>query len=176
MSRYIQKSFSPQIQFIYDHNKGIFIIKDQEKKTCFLINNTYNRCAINDKLNKIFFDKKFFKYDVFKSLFDRNSSSLKIKKLNLVGVGYRAILNNENHQKIIQLRLGYCHSVYFKIPSGIIVHCPKPSKIIILGNCQYSVNNFAFKIRSYRKPDPYKGKGVLYSNETIILKEGKKLN
>lgn len=176
MSRYIRKSFPPQIQFIYDHDKGILIIENQEKRICFLINSTYNNCAINSKSNEIFFDKKFFKYNAFKFLFNKNPNSIKIKKLNLIGVGYRALLINESNQKFIQLRLGYCHSVYLKIPSGIIVHCPKPSKIIILGNCQYSVNNFAFKIRSYRKPDPYKGKGVLYSNETILFKEGKKLN
>ena len=176
MSRYIKKSFPSQIQFIYDYDKNILIIKNREKIICFLINSTYNKCAINSKSNEIFFDKKFFKYDVFKFLFNKKSNSIKIKKLNLVGVGYRALLINESNQKFLQLRLGYCHSVYLKIPSGIIVHCPKPSKIIILGKCQYSINNFAFKIRSYRKPDPYKGKGVLYSNETILLKEGKKLN
>jgi large subunit ribosomal protein L6 len=92
------------------------------------------------------------------------------KKLEITGVGYRAALQGKN----LQLALGYSHDVVYAIPEGIAITVPKPTEIIIVGNDSQRVGQVAAEIRSYRPPEPYKGKGVKYSNEFIFRKEGKK--
>ena len=92
------------------------------------------------------------------------------KTLDISGVGYRAALKG----KEIQLQLGYSHDVLYPIPEGIQVQCPKPTEIIISGIDAAKVGQVAAEIRQYRKPEPYKGKGIKYSNEFIFRKEGKK--
>ena len=92
------------------------------------------------------------------------------KKLEITGVGYRAALQGKN----LQLALGYSHDVIFPIPEGIAITVPKPTEIIIVGNDSQRVGQVAAEIRSYRPPEPYKGKGVKYANEFIFRKEGKK--
>jgi large subunit ribosomal protein L6 len=92
------------------------------------------------------------------------------KKLDITGVGYRAALQG----KKLQLALGYSHDVIYDIPEGILVTVPKPTEILISGNDSQRVGQVAAEIRSYRPPEPYKGKGVRYSDEFIFRKEGKK--
>jgi large subunit ribosomal protein L6 len=92
------------------------------------------------------------------------------KKLEITGVGYRAALQGKN----LQLALGYSHDVVYKIPEGIAITVPKPTEIVINGSDSQRVGQVAAEIRSYRPPEPYKGKGVKYSNEFIFRKEGKK--
>ena len=92
------------------------------------------------------------------------------KKLEITGVGYRAALQGKN----LQLALGYSHDVIYKIPEGIAITVPKPTEITITGNDSQRVGQVAAEIRSYRPPEPYKGKGVKYANEFIFRKEGKK--
>jgi large subunit ribosomal protein L6 len=92
------------------------------------------------------------------------------KKLELVGVGYRAKLSGN----ILDLSLGFSHSVNHAIPAGITVEVPSNTEIIIKGSDKQKVGQVAADIRSYRPPEPYKGKGVKYSDETIIRKEAKK--
>jgi large subunit ribosomal protein L6 len=92
------------------------------------------------------------------------------KKLEITGVGYRAALQGKN----LQLALGYSHDVIFPIPEGIAITVPKPTEIVIVGNDSQRVGQVAAEIRSYRPPEPYKGKGVKYANEFIFRKEGKK--
>ena len=92
------------------------------------------------------------------------------KKLEITGVGYRAALQGKN----LQLALGYSHDVVYAIPEGIAITVPKPTEIVITGNDIQRVGQVAAEIRSYRPPEPYKGKGVKYSNEFIFRKEGKK--
>jgi large subunit ribosomal protein L6 len=92
------------------------------------------------------------------------------KKLEITGVGYRAALQGKN----LQLALGYSHDVVFAIPEGIVITVPKPTEIVIVGNDGQRVGQVAAEIRSYRPPEPYKGKGVKYSDEFIFRKEGKK--
>src|SRR6202035_5369254 len=86
------------------------------------------------------------------------------KKLEITGVGYRAALQGKN----LQLALGYSHDVVYAIT------VPKPTEIVINGNDSQRVGQVAAEIRSYRPPEPYKGKGVKYSDEFIFRKEGKK--
>lgn len=92
------------------------------------------------------------------------------KKLQLVGVGYRAQLQGSN----LNLSLGFSHPVEFAIPNGIKIELPSQTEIIVSGADKQLVGEVAAKIRAYRPPEPYKGKGIRYSDERISLKEAKK--
>ena len=92
------------------------------------------------------------------------------KDLQINGVGYRAQVQG----KTLKLALGYSHDVDFEIPEGIDIKCPKPTEIEISGIDQQQVGQVAAKIRGWRPPEPYKGKGVKYREERIFRKEGKK--
>ena len=91
------------------------------------------------------------------------------KKLEIVGVGYRA--NKQGNQ--IVLSLGFSHPVELTAPEGITLEVPTQTEIIVKGINKQLVGNYAAKIRAYRKPEPYKGKGVRYAGEIIRRKEGK---
>jgi len=95
-------------------------------------------------------------------------------QLKLVGVGYKVSLGLINNVSVLILNLGYSHTVSIRIPVSLKVACTKNTAISIFGSDKQFVNNFAAVIRSYKKPEPYKGKGILYQNEKIILKEGKR--
>ncbi len=92
------------------------------------------------------------------------------KKLDLVGVGYRAQVQG----KALNLTLGFSHPVSFTIPAGITIETPSQTEIIVKGLDRQQVGAVAAKIRAYRPPEPYKGKGVKYSDEVIVRKEVKK--
>jgi large subunit ribosomal protein L6 len=92
------------------------------------------------------------------------------KRLEINGVGYRAAMSGKN----LQLSLGYSHDVIYEVPSGVTVACPKPTEIVVSGIDKRLVGQVAAEIRDYRGPEPYKGKGVKYVDETIFRKEGKK--
>ena len=93
-----------------------------------------------------------------------------LKKLTLVGVGYRASAQG----KKLNLALGFSHPVDYPIPDGITVETPSQTEIIIKGASKQLVGQVAAEIRGFRPPEPYKGKGVRYSTERVILKEAKK--
>lgn len=92
------------------------------------------------------------------------------RKLLLQGVGYRAQVQGTN----LKLSLGFSHDVDFPVPEGIKVECPSQTEIIISGIDKQKVGQVASEIRSYRPPEPYKGKGVRYDGEYVFRKEGKK--
>jgi len=92
------------------------------------------------------------------------------RKLNLVGVGYRAQAAGDT----LNLTLGFSHPVAHKMPAGITVATPTQPEIVIKGVDKQLVGQVAAEVRAYRKPEPYKGKGVRYSDEVIVLKETKK--
>jgi large subunit ribosomal protein L6 len=92
------------------------------------------------------------------------------RKLEINGVGYKAAVAGKN----LQLSLGYSHDVVFPIPQGIAITTPKPTEITIVGIDKRLVGQVAAEIRAFRPPEPYKGKGVKYSDEFIFRKEGKK--
>ncbi len=92
------------------------------------------------------------------------------KKLEINGVGYRAALQGQG----LQLNLGYSHDVVYAIPQGIDITVPKPTEIVVSGIDKQRVGQVAAEIRGWRPPEPYKGKGVKYADETIFRKEGKK--
>ena len=90
--------------------------------------------------------------------------------LEINGVGYRAAVQG----KTLNLQLGYSHDIAFPIPSDVTITCEKPTAITIAGADKQRVGEIAAKIRSFRGPEPYKGKGVKYATEIIRRKEGKK--
>lgn len=92
------------------------------------------------------------------------------KKLQLVGVGYKA----QSQGNELTLTVGFSHPVIFKMPAGIKVETPAPTEILIKGVDQQSVGKIASEIRAVRPPEPYKGKGIRYADEKIIIKETKK--
>ncbi|NNE38640.1 MAG: 50S ribosomal protein L6 [Gammaproteobacteria bacterium] len=92
------------------------------------------------------------------------------KKLDIIGVGYRAAAQG----KKLNLTLGFSHPVVFPIPEGITIETPSQTEIVIKGCDKQQVGQVAANIRAYREPEPYKGKGVKYSDERIIRKEAKK--
>jgi large subunit ribosomal protein L6 len=93
-----------------------------------------------------------------------------MKKLLLVGVGYRAAVQGTK----LNLTLGFSHPVAYEIPEGIKISTPSQTEIVIEGIDKQKVGQVAAEIRAYRPPEPYKGKGVRYSDEKVILKETKK--
>jgi large subunit ribosomal protein L6 len=92
------------------------------------------------------------------------------RKLEINGVGYRAAVQGQG----LQLNLGYSHDVVYPIPQGIEIKTPKPTEIEISGIDKQRVGQVAAEIRDWRPPEPYKGKGIKYAEETIFRKEGKK--
>jgi len=92
------------------------------------------------------------------------------KELEINGVGYRAQVQG----KTLQLALGFSHDVNYPVPDGIEIKTPKPTEVVITGIDKQKVGQVAAEIRSYRPPEPYKGKGVKYVDEYIFRKEGKK--
>jgi large subunit ribosomal protein L6 len=92
------------------------------------------------------------------------------RQLEINGVGYRAAVQG----KVLQLQLGYSHDVNYPIPPDVAIKCEKPTSIAISGADKQRVGQVAAEIRAYRKPEPYKGKGIKYAEEKILRKEGKK--
>ncbi|MDD5719014.1 MAG: 50S ribosomal protein L6 [Candidatus Krumholzibacteria bacterium] len=91
------------------------------------------------------------------------------KVLLIEGVGYRAAVKG----RVLDLQLQYSHPVNYEIPDGVTIECPEPTKIIVKGLDKQQVGQVAAEIRAYRKPEPYKGKGIRYDDEKIQRKAGK---
>ena len=92
------------------------------------------------------------------------------KTLLLNGVGYRA----EMRGKELRMQLGFSHDILYPVPEDIEIACPRPTEITVSGRDRQRVGQVAANLRAYRPPEPYKGKGVRYSDETVFRKEGKK--
>ena len=92
------------------------------------------------------------------------------KRLQLIGVGYRA----QSKGKTLSLTLGYSHPVEFTVPDGVEIETPSQTEVVVKGSSKHKVGQVAAKIRSFRPPEPYKGKGVRYVDERVISKEPKK--
>ena len=91
-------------------------------------------------------------------------------ELEIIGVGYRAAVQG----RTLNLQMGYSHEINFPIPEGIEIKCERPTAVAVSGADRQRVGQVAAEIRSYRKPEPYKGKGIRYVGEYVFRKEGKK--
>jgi large subunit ribosomal protein L6 len=92
------------------------------------------------------------------------------RRLNLVGVGYRAQVQGD----VVNLQLGFSHDLKHKLRPGVKAECPTPTEIILRGASKQVVGQEAAELRAYREPEPYKGKGVRYAGERVVIKETKK--
>jgi large subunit ribosomal protein L6 len=92
------------------------------------------------------------------------------RKLNLVGVGYRAQIQGNQ----VKLQLGFSHDVLHALPEGVKAECPSQTEVVLKGVDKQVVGQVAAEIRAYRPPEPYKGKGVRYADERVVIKETKK--
>lgn len=97
------------------------------------------------------------------------------KKLIFIGVGYKAFPIKIFKNQVLQFKLGYSHQIYFKVSNNLNLHCIKTTTLFIFGNSYQNVSQISALIKSYKYPEPYKGKGILYENEKIVIKEGKKV-
>lgn len=93
-----------------------------------------------------------------------------VRKLTLVGVGYKA----QAQGAVLNLELGYSHPINHKMPAGVTVETPSITEVILKGVDKQVIGQVAAQIRAYRAPEPYKGKGVRYSDEVVVIKETKK--
>jgi large subunit ribosomal protein L6 len=112
---------------------------------------------------------------IIKYLIIELSISFFCKKMKFIGVGYRAFPLEINKKKLLHLRLGYSHQIYFRFLNELNFFCFKFTKLFIFGNSYQFVTQFSALIRSCKPPEPYKGKGILYENEKISLKIGKRV-
>lgn len=92
------------------------------------------------------------------------------KKLQLIGVGYRA----QAQGKVLNLALGFSHPINYEMPEGVSVQTPSQTEIVLSGADKQTVGQVAAEIRGFRPPEPYKGKGVRYADEVVVMKEAKK--
>lgn len=103
------------------------------------------------------------------------TSSIFYQKLKFIGVGYRALEIDDFKKRVLRFRLGYSHDIYFKIPENLEIFSLKFTKLFISGFSYQKITQTGALIQSYKYPEPYKGKGILYENQKIQLKEGKKV-
>jgi len=113
-------------------------------------------------------------YSLIKQLLIETSAVL-FQKLKLIGVGYRVFDVQGFENKLLMFKLGYSHPIFFRIPKNLNIFCLKLTKLFIYGNSYQTITKTTSLIQSYKSPEPYKGKGILYENEKITLKEGKKV-
>jgi large subunit ribosomal protein L6 len=159
---FVRKTFTLKTQLIVNKNEKMFkvtreplyTISNNEKKKLKIIQTT--QVAL---LKQILLE----------------ISLLSCKKLKLIGVGFRVSYLKVLNSDLLCFKLGYSHAVYFKIPKTLNVFCLKSNKLFLLGNSFTFISQIAALIRSYKIPEPYKGKGILYMSEKITLKEGKKI-
>lgn len=176
------------IKVFYCKKKNIIIFKGPIGQKSLKIDDLLTISCINQELNLLDAVSNKFSNHEKKKLRSLRGSTVSVlkqllieittpvfQKLNLVGVGYRAfpVEHFENH--LLMLRLGYSHPIYFKIPSKTSVFCLKLTKLFVYGNSYQQITFTAARIRSNKVPEPYKGKGIVYENEKILLKEGKKI-
>lgn len=103
------------------------------------------------------------------------TSVILYQKLKIIGVGFRVFNVDNFKNKLLLFKLGYSHFLYFKIPIFIEIFCLKMTKLFIFGSSDQNISQTAALIKSYKIPEPYKGKGILHDIEKISLKEGKKI-
>ena len=102
-------------------------------------------------------------------------STVIYKKLKIVGVSYRALIEESFDNQLLLLKLGFSHLVYFRISNKLSLFCKKRTQLFVSSSSYQDVTHTAAIIKNLKSPEPYKGKGILYENEKILLKAGKKI-
>ncbi|MGL4574641.1 MAG: 50S ribosomal protein L6 [Burkholderiaceae bacterium] len=144
----LTQTVHPQVKLVVENGQVTFAAGDETREAKAL-SGTF-RALVNNMVNGV---TKGFE-----------------RKLNLVGVGFKAQAKGDS----LDLSLGYSHPVVHKMPAGVKVETPTPTEIVIKGSNKQQVGQVAAEVRAYRPPEPYKGKGVRYSDEVVVIKETKK--
>ena len=176
------------IKIFYNKKTKIIIVKGLTKRKSFKINplltisNTNQQVEIVNETNKKLSNSSKKKIQLIQtttaSLIKQlliETNAIIYQKLMLVGVGYRAFPVENFKDHLLLLKLGYSHPIYFKIPAKTEIFSLKLTKLFLYGYSYRELTFTASKIRINKIPEPYKGKGILYENEQITLKEGKKI-
>ena len=147
---------------------------NNEKKLIYVTETFFDSTIPENKKNS--FKKKLRGYtlSIIKRAIHEVSSKI-YKKLNFVGVGYKAFLVTINSLELIKFKLGYSHDIFIKVFNDTNIHLDKSNILFISGYNFQDVFKITSLIRNYKLPEPYKGKGIIYENEVIKLKEGKKV-
>lgn len=176
------------ISLIYCNKKKIIIFlgSNQKKSLKLKLKLLISKCKKFVKVTLVTFaeisntEKKKLKslqgttVALLKQLIIETSTTL-YQKLKLVGIGYRSFPVENFENKLISFKMGFSHLIHFKMSEKINFFCKKNTQLFLLGNSYQHLTQTASSIRAIKKPEPYKGKGILYSNETIKLKKGKKI-
>ena len=182
--KYIVK-IPKNVLVIYSDLNGYLLFKKENKvvftKTRFrlyFLNKTFFQISpeVIGNNNRLLSQKEIKKYlNTQVSLIKKHLADVSVtphKKLIFVGLGYKFFLI-KNHLRLLQLKLGYSHDVYVKVPSNIDLKWHNQNSIYVSGSSTATVSHFVNKIKEYKIPDPYLGKGILFANEKILLKKGK---
>ena len=185
--RYVIKIPS-EISVLYSEKKSQLLVFNDTKKV--VINLTVKLKILNSKSYIVVSDIPFLKlskssklkkslqgstYFFVKKLL-KDFKTLSYKKLDLVGIGYKVFeINKNTSYKLLHFKLGYSHNIYYKVPKSLDIQIRNSNKLFISGDNYNAVAKASSVIKSYKVPEPYKGKGILYFNESITLKEGKKI-
>ncbi len=153
-----------------------FCVKGGNGQMSFPIRNDVS-VEVNDNLLQVVWDDKIKKANAHAGTTRATLSNMITgvskgfeKRLTLVGVGYRAQVS----ESTLTLSLGFSHSISYEVPAGIRIEAPSQTEVVIKGVDKHRVGQVAAEIRAYRPPEPYKGKGVRYTDEHVVRKEAKK--
>lgn len=181
MNKNFEFKLPNNLTIIYGFGLNVLIIINSFKekkifnpKGIFILNKNNNYIKFNSSLEKIS-SKLYFTRSTLKTYLFFFSNAFIIKKLKLVGIGYRVVKKYKDNTNFLHFRLGYSHDVMVKIPDDVVVHSPKFTTIILMSKTSKSIEKLTYIIKSLRRPDSYKGKGVLEFNEKLLLKKGKKI-
>lgn len=176
------------VKVFYCKKKKILIFKGSLEKKSLKINDLLTISSQNQQIEiSVDVSKKLSNIDkkkiesikqttvsLIKQLLIESVATL-YQKLKLVGVGYRVFPVENFEADLLVLRLGYSHPIYFRIPQKMNMFSLKLTKLFLYGHSYQQLSTIASQIRKNKTPEPYKGKGILYENEKLLLKEGKKI-
>ena len=176
MSRIGNKAISLPLGMLVKKNDGVLYFSYKGKDFSFFLPRELNCQVFSGSilLDTIFRDKKSLSlWGLTRVSINNLVRGMSIgfeKKLEIIGVGYKALLSEGN----LVLSLGFSHDIIYPIPDLVSIKVLKPTEILVTSSSKYLVGQVSAEIRNYRKPEPYKGKGIRYSGEYIFRKEGKK--
>lgn len=178
-----------ELKIFYSEQKKIILIQGPSRNKLLKLSNKLNlnicRTSLKITINNFVFSSKklrkktktvqFLMIALLKKVFLETSNFL-CKKFQFIGVGYKVFRFEMFNKNLLQLKLGFSHLIYLNIPNNLKVHCFKSNtKIYVFGYFYTDLLRICALLRGLKKPEPYKGKGILYENECVALKEGKKI-
>lgn len=176
------------IKVFYHYKKKLLVFKGTGNQKSLKINNLLTLKCYDREIEVIYdIDKKLSNIEQKKIRMVKNtavslikqlvieSAAILYQKVKLVGVGYRVFPVENFENCLLLLRLGYSHPIYFRVPRKTKISILKLTKLFLYGYSYQQLTFTASRIRLNKTPEPYKGKGILYDNEKIVLKEGKKI-